>query len=425
MIGNLNFKNKTATIVGAGVSGLLIAYKLKRLGFEVEILEAGTRVGGLLHTLQTPFGMVEKAAHSLLVSRDVSDFLQELGLKLVPVNHGSKSRFIVRGGKIRRMPLNFREIVSTLRHIFKKPTLTKDLKSLSFAEWGQGYLGPAATEYFLNPFTTGIFACSPDELIASLAFPILIPESSDHSLFKHIRSLKKRKKRSERPVMMALENGMQSLTDALANELRGQIKLNTPLQSFDSLSAHGNVILSTPATVTAKLLETVDPTSSALLKQIRYTPLVSVTAFFDRSAFARTPPKGMGFLVPKSQGHRVLGCLFNSSAFPNRANGDLVSLTIMLGGSGDPHAAELSDSEIQNIITNELSKLIGLKSSAKHLEITRHLNAIPVFDLTLQKCRNTLRDGYCSQDGRIVFSNFSANISIRGMIESLCQIHSP
>lgn len=49
------------TILGAGLSGLLIGYRLKRLGFEIQILEARNRLGGRISTIisdnETPVEM--------------------------------------------------------------------------------------------------------------------------------------------------------------------------------------------------------------------------------------------------------------------------------------------------------------------------------------------------------------------------------
>ena len=44
--------NKKVAILGAGLSGLLTAYRLKKIGYEVQILEARDRIGGRIHTLR-------------------------------------------------------------------------------------------------------------------------------------------------------------------------------------------------------------------------------------------------------------------------------------------------------------------------------------------------------------------------------------
>ena len=43
--------NAKIIIIGAGLSGLMIAYLLQKKGFEVIILEAHTRIGGRIETV--------------------------------------------------------------------------------------------------------------------------------------------------------------------------------------------------------------------------------------------------------------------------------------------------------------------------------------------------------------------------------------
>jgi oxygen-dependent protoporphyrinogen oxidase len=425
MLGHLDYSRNTATVIGAGISGLLIGYRLKQLGFEVQILEASNRYGGLIQTLHTPYGIAERAAHSLLVNETMVPFFRELGLKLVPLNEEAKARFIVRAGKPRRMPLSAPEIFSTITRAFKAPEIHGELDSLTLEQWGEAYLGKSAVRYLLAPFVTGIFAAQPSDLSAKATFPRLVPSRKGISIVQHFRQLKKSHPKPKSR-MMTLEKGLQSLTDALAFQLRNELHLNTPVESVAGHLDHGNVVLTTPTDVTARLLENLDPKSSSLLSQVRYSPLVTATAFFDKKSFHRKPPRGVGFLIPRSEPYRLLGVLFNSSAFAGRVTSDdLVSVTAMVGGTADPEALALSDIEIQNLIETELQELVDLRGIAKTVEITRWSRAIPLFDPSLQFARDALRAGFCSTPGRVVFSNYSNEVSIRGMIENCFQIERP
>ncbi len=101
-------------VIGGGFSGLAAAYFLARAGHKVRLVETGARVGGLLDTLQTPYGPVETAANALLSSQLVEGVGAELGLELTPALRTSRRRFIFRDGRLRRWPLN---LISTLRLI--------------------------------------------------------------------------------------------------------------------------------------------------------------------------------------------------------------------------------------------------------------------------------------------------------------------
>src|SRR3954471_3594890 len=98
MLGRLDTSERSVPIVGAGVSGLLLAEELDRQGWKVTLLEARARAGGLVSTCKTEQGLSESAAHSLLASKPVRELFDRLGVGLVPVRAGSRDRFIWRGG---------------------------------------------------------------------------------------------------------------------------------------------------------------------------------------------------------------------------------------------------------------------------------------------------------------------------------------
>jgi len=418
MIGKLNTQDKRVTVVGAGISGLLIAYTLKKKGYQVSIHEKSNRCGGLIQTKHTPYGMAETAAHSLLVNEVVENFVNELGIELLPVNPKSNARYIYRDGKMRKMPLTFAEILSTLFHVFKKPTLPAPLQTLNLEQWGNAYLGPAATRYLLGPFTTGIFACSPAELNAKLSFPKLIPSSENVSLFRHLLSSKKQK--SKRARIMVFKNGTEELVQKLQAVLKNEIHLNSEISSVDQIE--GNLILSVPSPALENLLKATTPSFAEKTSTPRYSPLITITVFYSHDSFDQLP-KGIGVLIPAGEGMRILGCLFNSSAFSERTKcKNDVSLTVMLGGTKDPDILGFTDSQISGLIADELSILLKAKKPPLHLEITRWQRAVPIYSTELSLYIDSLSSSFCSKPGKIIFSNFTGQVSIRGMIESTHQL---
>jgi oxygen-dependent protoporphyrinogen oxidase len=433
MIGTLDPDKRQVTVIGAGIGGLLAAYDCLKKGYEVEVLESSSRVGGLIETISTPWGPVEKAAHSLLVSPPVEQLFRELHLPLLDVERDSKARYIVRNQKMSRMPLGPLELARTLTQaLTKPPVISKEsLESLTLEEWGRRYLGLSATQYLLSPFVTGVFACQPKELLAKAAFPKLLPTQPEQSLVQHFRANKRAQAGSSvpsrapsraRPKMQVLKSGMQSLVDALAQKLEGKIKLQHPVDSLAPFLENSNLIVTTPAPITARLLENLDPKSAAALGKIRYSPLVTITSFYESSAFSTRPPRGVGVLIPRGEGYRILGCLFNSSAFSERAlKPNTVSVTTMVGGTTDPEAIVLSDSDLHALLKEEHGKLLGAHAPAQAHFITRWRHAIPIYNQTIPNSRHALSTGFCSTPGRLVFGNYAGQVSIRGMIESLCQ----
>tara|TARA_R110000868_G_scaffold409141_1_gene694167 strand:+ start:3575 stop:4630 length:1056 start_codon:yes stop_codon:yes gene_type:complete len=54
--------SKKIIVLGAGLSGLLTAYRLQNKGFDIEIIEARERVGGRIYTINTDTAQVEMGA---------------------------------------------------------------------------------------------------------------------------------------------------------------------------------------------------------------------------------------------------------------------------------------------------------------------------------------------------------------------------
>jgi oxygen-dependent protoporphyrinogen oxidase len=126
-------------------------------------------------------------------------------------------------------------------------------------------------------------------------------------------------------------------------------------------SEHFNaVILALPALATAKLLSTSSPELSAELAAIRYSSSITVGLGYDREVRQSLPP-GFGFLVPRSEGKRLLAATFVHNKFPHRAPEDRALLRCFFAGSNAENIWQLSDDAIIAIVGNELQQILGLR----------------------------------------------------------------
>lgn len=187
----------------------------------------------------------------------------------------------------------------------------------------------------------------------------------------------------------------------------------------ESLPDAPNVMLAVPAYVAAELLDTESPDLSQQLRDIEYTPMVSVTVFVSRSALRR-PISGVGALVAAREGNKCLGILFNSSSFDRRVADEsrFASLTVLLGGTSQPEWVSASDEEIKLAASEELTKLLGLKGDPLQIVINRWPRAIPQYCIRLPGVWQTARETWCGRPGHLLFGNYTGQVSLRGMIES-------
>lgn len=130
------------------------------------------------------------------------------------------------------------------------------------------------------------------------------------------------------------------------------------------------MIVATPAAAAASLLEMASPEMSAELRAIPYSSSVTVALGFDQDVRASLP-SGFGFLVPRSEGKRMLATTFVHNKFPHRAPEDRALLRCFLGGSRDEAVLELRDDDILSIVGGELHDILGLTAEPLFTRIYR------------------------------------------------------
>ena len=416
MIGTLNHSKREATIVGAGISGMLAAYALYKRGYRVTLLEAKHSAGGLIRTQQTIFGMAESAAHSLIATEAVRELCRDLDVELIAPRKESKAKYVVRNGRLTRFPLTLPEALDSVRHAAFVRADNGDDEPLD--RWAQRHLGDAAQNYLLTPFVRGIYGVQPAELGVSTAFPFLHLSPGQTLLGAFARH--KRKSRREPPKQrVAPRLGMGHLVSKL--EKRLEERLGSRFRKGEALRElpdAPNLVLATPAYAAAELLRSSEPALAGQLATVRYTPIVSVTTFVDRKDFTR-PIHGVGVLMPACEETKSLGILFNSSSFEARVIDDarLASFTVMMGGTACPDWLQAGDEAIQQAIKLELSALLGIREPLATV-IHRWPRALPQYGVDLPGVWQSARQTWCAEPGHLLFGNYTGQISLRGMIES-------
>ena len=258
----------------------------------------------------------------------------------------------------------------------------------------------------------------------SAAFPALcVPRG--HSLVSFLLARKFRKNpptavtraipKIPRGEMSAPLRGMGSLIDALEQRLQqrlGQRFLKGHrVESLDEYAKpDSNFILCVPALEAARLLLPEAPELARMLTDVRYSSLTTATILLKKSALRREP-KGLGILIPDGEGRKSLGVLFNSCSFPGRVTRpDLLSLTMMLDASHE-------ESQLPEIIRSELEALFGMTEEPLEIFTRRWERAVPKYDAHLLETWRIAQTGWCAKPGRILFGNYTGQVSVRGMTE--------
>lgn len=436
-------------VIGGGVTGLAAAYQLTKLGRPVRLFEASQRLGGAVRTERTDGWLIEAGPNTLQEnSRAVAELIRELGLdgERVVANTAAKNRFLVRDGNLRAVPrspgtflttplFSFATKLRIATEVFKRPR--RRPSDVSLADLIRDHFGQEVVDYALNPFVSGVYAGDPRKLSARRSFPSLWEAEQRHgSLIRGLMARGKTRKAAGHPKsqIISFRTGLQALVDALSAKLPdASVQLNAKIEGLvpgspwrlvwtangetrtDEFSA---VILAAPASALAQFtFGSLGERPLALLDAIEHPPVASVFLGFRRDHMQH-PLDGFGALIPAAENRALLGVLFSSSLFPDRAPEGHVAFTAMVGGSVRPKLAGKSQDEIEAAILPELSQLLGITGPPVFRRLNVWPRAIPQYQIGYERFLDAMADCEKRFPGLHIGGNVRDGISLPNCLES-------
>lgn len=121
------------------------------------------------------------------------------------------------------------------------------------------------------------------------------------------------------------------------------------------------VLVAIPGPAAATVLRIVSADLAAELAAIPYSSSITVGLGYDRQVRQSLPP-GFGFLVPRSEGKRLLAATFVHNKFPHRAPEDRALLRCFFAGANAENAWPFRDDQIVGIVRNELQQILNLRA---------------------------------------------------------------
>jgi oxygen-dependent protoporphyrinogen oxidase len=264
----------------------------------------------------------------------------------------------------------------------------------------------------IDALVAGIYAGDPEKLSVQQAFPRLAAlEANYGSLIKgQILGARERQRRGEvakdRAPKFSFDEGLQVLPDTLSARLGAAVRRNTTVTRLAEAGSGWRVQVREDGTErevehravvyagTSYALErlpviTRQPLSLEPLTEIRYPPVASVVLGFRREDVAH-PCLGFGMLIPRIEGFKILGTIFSSALFPNRAPAGHVTLTSYVGGERYPELAGRSPDELYALTVADLRVLLGVKGEPTFRHHYYWPRAIPQYNLGYGRYRDLM-----------------------------------
>ena len=453
-------------VVGAGISGLTIAYELAiAKQHSVLVAEAQDRVGGAITSASNEEGYLwEEGPNSFQPAPELLRLAVEVGLKdELVLADGKLPRFVFFNGKLNALPMSPpKAIASKLLSWGGKIRLA--LGAIGFArpamadeesvdQFFSRLLGRQAVERLVAPFISGVYAGDPKRLSARAAFSKIARLETNYGglLAGALLSSKERKAQKLNDVNIpktkagelgSFRQGIKMLPEAIAAKLREQgtpVKQQWTLRSlqkqgdiyiatFDTpmgeeIVKSRSVVLTTPAYVTAKLLQDYLPVASQALSEIFYPTVACVVLAYPKSEFAYDM-KGFGNLIPRTQGVRTLGTIWSSSLFAGRAPAGWQLLLNFIGGTLDPALAKLSEPEIIQAVHQDLKKTIlraDTKAEPKAIAVHIWDKAIPQYEIGHLQRLATVETELQKAQGLYISANFIGGVALGDCIKRSLQ----
>jgi oxygen-dependent protoporphyrinogen oxidase len=392
---------KNIVVLGAGISGLSLAWNLKKHHKDclITIVEKSHRPGGWIQTIEKDGFLFELGPRSCRpkgAGLATLQLIEELGLQDQVIPGLSTNRYLYTDQKLQKLPANPISLLfsSLTRGII--PAIYKDLRTPpsampdeSIYDFFSRRMSSKIAENLVDPMTLGIYAGDIKKLSMKSCFPQVYAWEREHGSIIKGMFARNKKQDSQSPFIKSMEkyslfsfkDGMEVLPRELAKRLETELHLSTSATSLSFHAHHvavglsnGNIIEADHvySTLPVKNLATLWPNPS--FNDIPVNSLSVINLGYKKQVHEKN---GFGYLIPSKEKEPILGVVFDSCIFPQQnKNPSETRLTVMMRPQGTPQG---TDQEMKNIVLASLSKHLGITILPDSYSIFHAKDSIPQY----------------------------------------------
>ena len=406
-------------VIGGGISGLAAAHRLTELApsCRLSLLEAGSRLGGVLSTVHRDGFQVEQSADNFITTVPYGlDLCRRLGLEdqLIQTNPAYRQTYVVRRGRLYKLPDGFLMMAPTrLWPLAVTPILSpwgklraaleyfipgrKDDADESMASFVRRRLGRETFDRLVEPLVGAVYAADMEKLSVQATLSRFREMEREHgSLIRAMRRQMKARPKAKSEsgarysMFVTLRDGLSSLVEEIARRLpEGAVRLNAPVERIQRCEAGWRllpaaeetfdaVILATPSHKAARLLDPIDGQLASRLGTITHSGTAIVSLGYDRRQIGH-PLHGMGVVVPAIERSPILACSFSSQKYAHRAPEGKMLLRVFVGGARRPELAEMDDDRLRRLVLEHLGPLLDVRGEPCYCDIAHWPGTMPQY----------------------------------------------
>jgi oxygen-dependent protoporphyrinogen oxidase len=174
------------------------------------------------------------------------------------------------------------------------------------------------------------------------------------------------------------------------------------------------LVLACPAWHAMPLVASLDHELAELLNGIPSAPVAVVALGWNERDLAGVE-RGFGFLVPTRERLGILGTVFESWIFPQRAPAERALWRTMIGGARERGAIDLDDGALVQRALAAIAKLLGVRATPEMTAVVRHTRGIPQYPVGHGQRLERIEDRLSRHPGLALAGN-----SYRGVAMNAC-----
>ncbi|MBS3770135.1 MAG: protoporphyrinogen oxidase [Bacteroidales bacterium] len=441
-------------ILGAGLTGLTMAHKLKDSDQSVLVLEKNDRPGGVIGTQRENGFIYEEGPNTGIVKYgEVAELFDELNDYCKPFipDESVKKRYIWKNDRWEKLPSGLKEGIKTplfsrkdkfriLGEPFRKPGRNPEetLDAMVRRRMGETFL-----HYAVDPFILGVYAGDPSMIVPKYALPKLYYLEQDYGSFIGGAVKKKFEKKDEMEKkatknVFSVKGGLSNLTTALYKSagkdrflfnIEG-LKVKPESNHFEVEFQHqgkngkikaNRVISTVGAYELPSIFPFLDKGDINDITNLKYAKVVQAAVGFKN--WQGPQLDGFGGLVPHIEKRDILGALFMSSFLPDRAPDGGQLFAIFMGGIRREELYEKSDQQLTGLLEKEMKHMFGLNQFQPDLlRFHRYQYAIPQYGKESSKRFKSIKKIENQHKGLIIAGNLKGGIGMADRIKQAADI---